>query len=68
VDAAGNPILGSVVSDDYSDNEEVLDIELFDGIAAPENLMFSSRNIAVTPRYASRKELNIGGRTGHYIF
>lgn len=33
-----------------------------DGIAAPEYLMFSSRNIAVTPRYASRKELNIGGQ------
>jgi len=46
----------------YSGNEQDIDIELFDGVATPENLMFSSRNIAVTPRYASRKELNIGGR------
>ena len=46
----------------FSGYEQALDIELFDGVAAPEHLMFSSRNIAVTPRYASRKELNIGGR------
>lgn len=46
----------------FSGNEQSLDIELFDCIAAPEYLMFSSRNIAVTPRYASRKELNIGGQ------
>lgn len=46
----------------FSGNAQELDFELFDGVAAPDNLMFSSRNIAITPRYASRKELNIGGQ------
>lgn len=46
----------------FSGNAQELDFELFDGVAAPEHLMFSSRNIAITPRYASRKELNIGGQ------
>lgn len=44
------------------DMDPELDIELFAGAAEPKHLLFFSRRIAAPPRYASRKELVIGGQ------
>lgn len=44
------------------DNDQDIAIEIFDKTAGSEKLIFSSRNNLTTSRYASRKELVIGGR------